>query len=400
MKRSILFIGARANQVPLIKKAKEYYRIVICEITEDTEGRYLADAYYCVEQQDVNCLVSIAKKENVSGVLTNSEPLLSLAEKVNAEIGLPVSGAKAVELLTNKCAMRAYLAGETEFGVKYQLCHSVYEAIDFYRALRKKAIIKPVDNSASRGVFTINNEKEILVFFSETQGYSKDKTSVLIEEFIEGIEFTIDGLMSSDGKHCSLAISQKKHYKNNENVACELLFSYYNDLFDYDELRKINNSIVELTGYKLGMTHAEYKFDGERFRLIELMGRGGGNHIASEIVPYLAGFDNLKAFIDTAIGVKCIITDVKPEFRKRCAVLKFFDVPFGKSGVVKNIEGLEVLKQSPQIIKYELFFTNGDEIKPAVDDSKRIGYYIACAESMDALKCVMDTIEKQFKIII
>ena len=50
---------------------------------------------------------------------------------------------------------------------------------------------------------------------------------VLIEEYITGTEFTIDGIKTSEGHQC-LAISEKKHYDHNENVACQLYFSNEN----------------------------------------------------------------------------------------------------------------------------------------------------------------------------
>ena len=82
---------------------------------------------------------------------------------------------------------------------------------------------------------------------------------MLLEEYIEGTEFTVDGIKTEKG-HISLAISEKRHYAYNENIACSLYFSYKNDRFDYEKLRSINDRFVELSGLPFSLTHAEYKY--------------------------------------------------------------------------------------------------------------------------------------------
>jgi hypothetical protein len=50
------------------------------------------------------------------------------------------------------------------------------------------------------------------------------------------------------------------------------------------------------------------------------------------------------------------------------------------------------------VIAYKLNFAVGDRIEKAANDSKRIGFYVAYAESRDHLLSLMETINQKIKI--
>ena len=78
--------------------------------------------------------------------------------------------------------------------------------------------------------------------------------------------------------------------------------------------------------------------------------------------------------------------------------LYFFDVPI--SGRVKEICGLDILQNNPNVLRYELRFKVGETICRANNDSARVGYYIAYSENKKALREMMDMINNTFKIIV
>jgi biotin carboxylase len=281
----------------------------------------------------------------------------------------------------------------------YALCYNISEAEHFFLQAEQSIIIKPLDSNSSRGVFKISSVGELHKYFDESLSFSKTEKAVLAERYINGTEFTIDGIKTKD-KHYSLAVSKKYHYKHNINIANQLFFSYQDDEYDYDKLRKINDTLIEKTDLPDGcLTHSEYKFENGEFYLIETAARGGGNLISSDIVPLLSGIDNYQYLINFSLG---ILNESKIKIdeclKRRCAVLYFFDTP-NVSGIVKSIEGLDYLQNSKNIISYKLNFNVGDEICKAVNDAARIGFYIAYAETKQNLLDVMNNVNKYFKIV-
>jgi len=229
--------------------------------------------------------------------------------------------------------------------------------------------------------------------------FSRSQKYVLMERLIGGTEFTIDGIRTPSA-HYTLAISEKKHFRHNPNIACELLFSHDSERFDYNRLREINDRFVCRSTLKWGFTHAEYKYENGEFYLIEAAARGGGNMISSVITQFMSGYDTYRYLVDCALGVVADADfSIMQRYRDRVAVLRFFDAPL-KKGRIKDIRGLDVLKAEPEIVQYMLNFGVGDRIVDVTSDSERIGFYIACSENRNALETVMNKVEKSFEIVL
>ena len=204
--------------------------------------------------------------------------------------------------------------------------------------------------------------------------------------------------MKTPSAHYTLAVSEKHHYRHNVNIADELRFSHYSTKYDYEALKRANDEFIMRSGLRFGFTHSEYKIEDGEFYLIETAARGGGNMISSLITQYMSGYDTYKYLIECALGdVHDEDFSVREAYRERSAVLKFFDVQ-GKGGKVKAVHGLDVLENEPDVKKYMLNFREGDVVGDCVSDSARIGFYIACSESMKELEGVMKKIADTFRI--
>ena len=398
--KKVMILGGRSNQEPIIKRAKELgYYVVLCDIKDNVPGSAFSDVHYQVDTLNPESLIKVGEKERPDGILTNSEPAFKSMAQVAERLGLRCMDMDSTRLYKNKFLMREFCLEHGILSPRYMCCTKVEEVLGFYGSIQKKCIIKPLDNSGSRGVFSVTNTDEIKQHFDECIGASSTENhAVLIEEYVEGTEFTVDGIMTPHGHRC-LAISEKKHYSYNENVAYELLFENQNAEFDYTELRKVNDHLVDLTGIPFGLTHAEYKYSDGKFYLIEIQARGGGNYIATDIVPFMSGIDPYVEQLKWCVGDEIDVDYSYDSLSPRCAVLYFFDVP-GKNGEVKRIEGLDYLNSFSGDLMYHLNFKEGDTIREAKDDGTRIGWYILKSPDRADLDEKMNMIEEKFRIII
>lgn len=398
--KKIMILGGDKNQLPLIKKAKELgLYVILCDFRDNVQGIALSDVHYQINTLNPDLLIQVGEKEKPDGILTNSEPTFISMATAAEKLGLRCLSLESTKLFKNKFLMREFCTEHGLLSPRYKCCYNVEESLGFFSDLQKKCIIKPLDNSASRGVFSVNSENDIKSHFDQCiSASSAENPAIIIEEYVTGTEFTIDGLMTPNGHRC-LAISEKKHYEYNENVACQLLFDNENDKFDYDQLRKVNDHLVNLTGIPFGLTHAEYKYSDGKFYLIEIQARGGGNFIATDIVPFISGVDSYKEQLRWAVGEEADVDYSYEKMSSRCAVLHFFDVP-GKGGVVKEIKGLDFLDSLGEQIMYRLNFKVGDTIQETKDDTTRIGWYILKSPNRTDLDNKMKMIENQFQIIV
>lgn len=400
MSKKILVFPGTQWQVPLIEKIQEMgHQALVVNPDPEAPGMKKADMTLISDIFDKEKVVEYGREQHIDAVISDE---CDIAMNMVAELGkvfnVPTMDEETAALYTDKFLMREF---SKKHGLKYpeyKFCKTVDDAIALQKEIDKPIIIKPLDSNASHGVFKCCNEEEIRKHFDESMSFSRVEKSVLAERFIVGTEFTIDGVKTPHG-HYTMAISEKKHFAHNESIANELLFSHYNPNFDYDKLRATNDAFVMKSNLQFGFTHAEYKYEDGEFYLIEIAARGGGNMISSCITQYMTGYDTYHYLVECAIGnVHDEDFSLRPEYKGRAAVLKFFETPNG-GGKVREIKGLEYIENEPDIKHYRLNFKVGDTIEDALNDSVRIGFYIVCSENKQKLREVINNVQKNFQII-
>ena len=317
---------------------------------------------------------------------------------VSEKLRKPSIGMEMADLYTNNYSMREFAKKHGFATPVFYKCFSKEEAVAAYEQYGKKMIMKPLDGNSSRGVFSICSTQDIKEHFDESMKYSKKEKCVLVEEYIDGEEFSVDGIKTEDGYY-TLAIAHKKHYETNENLDQELIFKYSDSVYDYDLLRQTNQNYVQATGLKFGLTHAEYKFQNGKFYLIEIGARGGGNLLSGVIDPEMTGIQSQECLIDWSIGKKCREKNLKyrEHYEQRCAILSFFDVG-EQTGKISNISGINYLESNDCIKSFYLDYSVGDVVHKVKDGGNRFGYYIACCDSMEELKKIKFEVNEKVKI--
>lgn len=400
MSKKILLFPGTQWQVPLIEKIQEMgHQALVVNPDPEAPGMKKADMTLVSDIFDKDKVVAFGKEQHIDAVISDEcDIAMNMVAELGKAFNVPTMDEETAALYTDKFLMREF---SKKHGLKYpeyKFCKTVDDAIALQREIGKPIIIKPLDSNASHGVFKCSNEEEIRKHFDESMSFSRVEKSVLAERFIVGTEFTIDGVKTPHA-HYTMAISEKKHFAHNESIANELLFSHNNPNFDYDKLRATNDAFVMKSNLQFGFTHAEYKYEDGEFYLIEIAARGGGNMISSCITQYMTGYDTYRYLVECATGnVHDEDFSLRPEYKERAAVLKFFETP-GGGGKVREIKGLDYIENEPDIKHYRLNFKIGDSIEDALNDSVRIGFYIVCSENMQKLRQVIANVEQKFKIL-
>ena len=392
--RKVLVIGGGKWQVPLIKKIKEMGCFVVnTNLYENSPGFRYSDIGIVADILDKEKNLEIAKKYNVDAVISDQTDIAVntvayIAEKLNL-MGI---GTDIAKLFTNKYLMRRNIKINELYHPKYKICNSIKEIKDFFLELNRYIIIKPLNSQSSRGISIIDEMSSIESAYIKALEFSSDDR-VLVEEYIDGIELTVEGFKKYKGDHITLAISKKQHYNNKPFIAKELIYS--NEVLDFDiqKLVKINNEIFKNVPF--GITHVEYKYKDGNFYLIEAAIRGGGTKISSHIVPLLTGIDIYKILIETVLFSKTEDFNFDIKNINKAAMLGFFDFP---SGRVKRINGIDFLKNNKNILDFEIELSKGDIIKTPEDDRSRVGYFIVYEENLNKLKKMVTQIRNKVNV--
>ena len=362
-------------QIELIKQAKRMGHYVICSnLYEDSPAFPFADACEVANVLDKEKNLEIAKKYMPDAVISDqSDIAVPTVAYLNEQLGLKGIGTEMADLFTDKSRQRAFCRQHDMPIPDFKLCETPEDAAEMLMKYGK-IIIKPIDSQSSRGVFTVESMQQLAEKYNETVSWSNRKKAFLAEEYIDGDEFTIDGLVIN-GRHYPLCISVKEMYPMNRNISRMQSYSYLSDRHDYDLLRRTNKELFETAGLSMGLTHSEYKAHNGKFYLIEAGARGGGSNLSSKIVPFMSGINNYEYLIREALGEPVDEDAVKNHVFSpdRYVVMRFFD--FGE-GVVKRVCGKELLSNHPMMLDYQLKIQPGDVLHQPAYGRLRPGHFI------------------------
>jgi carbamoyl-phosphate synthase large subunit len=376
---SALVLGGSRWQVDVIRRAAELgLRTIVADISASAPGRACANTFVEIDTNDREGLLKLARAERVDAVIAEqTDRVVPVAAYLNEQLRLPGIDPATARVFTDKYAMRNALAA-ARAGVmmpRYAEVRSAGEALEHARAWGYPVVLKPKTSQASLGVFKVDDADELRRFFGQTVRHAGTGGAVLVEEFIDGTEVTVEAF-SLDGRCHVLAVSEKAHYAFNPCVARRLAYPPRFEPPVLDRVRSVAARVVETLGLRDGISHAEYRVrDGVPY-LIEVAARGGGNRIASLIVPHVSGVDMYELLISRLLERPVSM----PPIEKRAAILEFFDFA---PGVVRSIRGVEEVGRAGLVADMAVDVAHGSVIHEPTDDRTRLGYFIAVGETRD-----------------
>ncbi len=378
----IMVIAGGDWQIELIKKAKKMGHYVICSnLYEDSPAFPYADACEVANVLDKEKNLEIAKKYMPDAVISDqSDIAVPTVAYLNEQLGLKGIGTDMANMFTDKSLQRQFCKEHNIVVPDFKVCSTPEDALPMLSQY-EKIIIKPIDSQSSRGVYTIETEEQLRDKYQDTISWSNRRKVFLAEEYVDGDEFTIDGLVIN-GHHYPLCISVKEMYPQNPNISKMQSYSYLSEQYDYNKLRETNRHLIETMGLPMGLTHSEYKMHNGEFYLVEAGARGGGSNLSGKIVPFLSEIDNYEYLIKEALGEDVDENQVKNKVfsKDKYVIMRFFD--FGE-GRVDSVEGLEYMKGHPMLIDCQLEVKAGDVLHCPEYGRLRPGHFIIGGEGRE-----------------
>ena len=330
---------------------------------------------------DTPAILEAAKRHNINGIMTlaSDMPMQSVAV-VSHELGLVGISEDTALKATNKAFMRDAL---NEAGVPVPLYFRVKgkdafkNAVEKVRAAGYKCIVKPADNSGSRGVDLLKEDANLDAAYEYTVKYSRGG-EIVIEEFMEGPEVSVETL-AVDGDVHVIQITDK--LTTGAPYFVEMGHSQPSQLSE--ETRKKIAAVAiaanKAIGIQNGPSHTEIKVTKDGPKIVELGARLGGDCITTHLVPLSTGLNMVECSIRIALGEK---PDLEAKWSKGSAI-RYLKTGVGK---VREITGVEEAERLKGVIQVSIVHGVGEqvgEIKSSVD---RAGFVVAQAE--DAQKAV------------
>lgn len=390
-KRSVLIFGVGELQLSIIKRANQMGLFTVgIDPCVDAYSRSECCAFEVVGGQDYEGTLAVAKKYNIAAVVTaaTDKPLVMMA-RIAKELNLPFYSVETAEWSTDKFQMKQRFIEGGVPCAQGRLIHSAEEVKGLYFPV----ICKPRDNSGSRGVKLCGDLQDLQECIDEALQYSKLET-VLVEEFIEGREFSIESL-HYDGKTEVIQFTEKKTTEFPYNV--ELGHKQPANLTDEQKnsIREIITKIGVALKFENCPSHTELKVNERGIFVIETSPRLGGDFITSTLTPLSTGINLEDQLLHIALGEKVDITTGRVE---KASGVRFFSFPEGE--VVSISDRISEVSSWPMISNFELKLKVGDYVNPITSSLNRYGQFIVSGDSRADVEKMLEEYENSINSMI
>ncbi len=377
--KKIMILGASILQVPAIKKAIEMGLTVIAvDMNPDAVGFEVKGVIKeVISTIDTPAILECAKKHRIDGIMTlaSDMPMRSVAV-VSNELSLVGIDEETALKATNKAYMRDALRSAN---VPIPMYFRIHGEEDFISAVHKiwnsgnKCIIKPADNSGSRGVDLLDEDSDLNEAYKYTVQYSRSG-EIVVEEFMEGPEVSVETL-AINGMINVIQITDK--LTTGAPYFVEMGHSQPSQLNEQVKQKIADAAIAanKAIGIMNGPSHVEIKVTKNGPKIVELGARLGGDCITTHLVPLSTGIDMVEATIKISLGEK---PDISPKWKKGSAI-RYLDP--GK-GLIQKIDGLNDIKNIPEIMQVSIVHGVGETLKEIQSSVDRAGFVIAQAQTV------------------
>ena len=380
MNKSILIFGTAKLQKSLIEQAKQMDLFTIgIDPDPNAQCKHLVDVFEVVAGDDYEGTLQVAKKYNISGIITTAtdKPLFMMA-RIADTLNLRFISVESATISTDKYLMKnTFRKG----GIPFAQGKLIQEIEDF----EYPVIIKPRDNSGSRGVIFCKNRLEAEQALLESKTFTKQE-SVLVEEYIAGDEYSIESLHFGGESYIiqytekittPLPYSVELGHNQPANISEELK----------DQIQTIISKIAKTLGFDDCASHTELKIGKNGIYVIETSPRLGGDFITSHLVPLSTGINIERALINIAMGDKPLLKQAL----NRSAIVRFLNF---EDGIIKWLDLPDDPLQVWEAEHFSFSLNIGDDIPSIKNSLDRYGEIIVSDSS------IFNAIEKYKKIVI
>lgn len=305
------------------------------------------------------------------------------AAELNYRCDISKDNLLASKVFTDKYLMRKKNNGIELKNPTHVKFHVHDLSFDLIKTKYQGYIVKPLHLQSSLGIKEITGLSLNDFVKYQEELYKLKVKEVIIEEKIEGIEYTIEGYKERSGDHKILAAS-KKEKKIAFGVANALHYAE-EYLLDVVKLKTDLNSLF--SDLSFGPTHTEViKTVSGEFYLVEAAVRGGGSDISSKIIPSLTGFHPEIQMLQDSIGIK-----IPSEKMQRYGAVTLAFYAYKKSNNYK----VDFSQIKSHIISHWTDYVAGRSLEKVFDDRSRHGCFIVGGDTtfqiQNILKQISDT---------
>ena len=378
---NVVMVGCSVQIIRAIEHGERDIRVFVVDDPDVIDKRGLHDLterFRCVErvvaapvQNEPWVDVPLPKGFTFQAALPGTEYGVPGAAVLSSKLGLRGLSARLGVAFRNKAVQRVFAESLQVAQPAFAECASYRELVGAFRALRTRCIVKPVDAQGSSGITTVSQPEELAEAWFRATQLSSDVTrasrgrgrTALIEEYVEGPEFSVEAELSS-GVLVNMNVTRKRVLDG----AFPVEIGHSLPVADERITRPIFEELGKLVcgmGASTAFLHSEWRIRHGRAVLMECAARLPGDNI----------MDLIDHAYDISVVDEFIQLHASPEapsrwLPRRGAAIRFIGA---KKGRLISIEGLENAQNSEGVIYAGVEVHPGDELEDMTMSDHRYG---------------------------
>ena len=378
--KTIMIIGGGTMQVPAIKTAKEMgLKTVVTDYNSGAEGLKLADYPMVVSTRNIDMTVMMARdftnSHPIHGVFTVGTDASKTVAAVANALNLLGIRYEVAEMSTNKIKMRERLKQKSIPVPNFKGIWTLKEAKDAIDELGLPLVIKPSDNMGARGVRKISVKDELISAFYDAKNASVSG-EVIIEEFMDGPELSIDALIYN-GEVVIAGIADRTIEMEPYFVETGHIIPSNLPKRDIENACQIIKDGIKALGIDFGAAKGDIKITNKGPKIGELAARLSGGFMSAYTFPLASGVDLIKAALKLSLGENSL--DLKPKFQ-RVSVEKAI---IAKPGRLISISCVEEARKIKGVAEIFIHKEIGNTIEDLKSNLGKLGNIITVADTRE-----------------
>jgi biotin carboxylase len=386
---TVLFVGAGRHQRRALGRVRDLgARVVAVDRNAEAPGLALTDVAEVVDFRDVDAVAEVGRRHDVDGVMTfAADRAVPVVARVAELLGLPGIRSETAHLMTNKIAMRRRLADAGVPQPRFAAVRHVREVRAAAEAVGFPAVLKPADSAGQRGLFLVQSRDDLERHLHAALVQSTEEEAIL-ESYHGGLE--VNGLMVARGGFVTVVTLSDRRRPAGPGFGVAVAHVYPSTLFGdaLDEVERVGRSTIHALGLSDGIAYPQVIWgeDGVA-RLIEVAARIPAGQM-DLVARHGVGVDLIEVALRQALGQPVPDDLVEPRKQQPLAI-SFLTAEPGPlpTGRLVRVGGLDKVLEFPGVVEADLYFQEGETIRPVQVDGDRRGYVIALGTTnLDAVE--------------
>ena len=366
-----MVLGAGHYQVPLIQAVREMGHMS-CVVGRDdgSPGIAMADVFLPIDFMDYESVLRAAREHEIAGVCSASTDLtVPIIGRLVDDLHLPGFGSEIAFRTTNKVAMKKAFQ---EFGVPtamFRIVSSIDEARQAVDRIGYPVMVKAVDTMGGRGITQVCEPEDLAPAWMRAMEATRSQ-EVVVEEYLEGLEFGAQALMFRG--------EIRYVVPHSDTVSPPPYCSPLGHAFpmsldelgvDMEAVRQASKAGMLALGIDSGHGNMDFIHTSDGIRVLEIGARVGATCLPESTSIY-TGMKVYQQVIDLALGNEpnCEGTASQPN-----AAL-YVEAP--ATGVLREVAVPPWVQEDPDVYRLTMYAKPGDPVRTFTVSGDRIGEVI------------------------